>query len=209
MKQVHPINALCKDEEDQRIADACSGNSAAGEELYGYYLGLIRREARQRYLAAPELRDDTEAIASLAFVEAMHDYDAFQGVHFAAFLQSRIKGALYMAFCRTRRYLNRTSHPDQDSRAEKDCWSIYVDAQASQESHEEAVCRRESLHQAMQLLSEKEKRLLRLIYWRDMPLKKIAALLHVSPQSISKQKQRILQKLRDTLLEKGVRYAAE
>ena len=209
MKPLHPINTLGKDEEDRLIADACAEKSSAGEELYGYYLGLIRREARQRYLAAPGLQEETEAIASLAFVEAAHDYDSSQGVHFAAFLQSRIKGALYMAFCRTRRYLNRTSHPDQDSSAEKDCWSIYVDAQASQKSHEESVCRRESLRQAMQILSEKEKRLLRLIYWEDMPLKKIAAGLHVSPQYISKQKQRILQKLRDALSEKVIRYAAE
>lgn len=203
MKQAHPINALCKDEEDQLIAEACSGrNPSAGEKLYGYYLGLIRRESRQQYLAAPGLREETEAIASLAFVEAAHDYDASQGVHFAAFLQSRIKGALYMAFCRTRRYLDRTSHPDQDSSAEKDCWIIRVDARVSQESHEEAVCRRECLRQAMQILSEKEKRLLRLIFWEDMPLKKIAAGLHVSPQYISKQKQRILQKLRDALYRK-------
>lgn len=209
MKPIHRINVLDKEAEDQLIEAARTGSTGAGSQLYEYYLGLIRREARQRYLAAPGLRDETEAIASLAFVEAAHDYDASQGVHFAAFLQSRIKGALYMAFCRTRRYLDRTSHPDQDSSAEKDCWSIYVDAQAAQESHEEAVCRREILRQAMQILSEKEKRLLQLIYWEDMPLKKIAAGRHVSPQCISRQKQRILQKLRDALSEKVVQYATE
>lgn len=208
MKNVHPINALCKEEEDQLIEEARAGrNSAAGTQLYGYYAGLIRREAHQRYLSAPELREETEEIASLAFVEAVHDYDASQGVHFAAFLQSRIKGALYMTFCRTRRYLDRTSHPDQDSSAERDRWSICVDAQVSQESHEEAICRNESIKQAMQLLSEKEKKLLHLIYWEDLPLKKIAARLHVTPQCISKTKQRILQKLRDALCGTSARYA--
>lgn len=208
MKKIsYAVNALDKSAEDQLIAAARTGDPDAAAQLYGYYRGLLRREAQARYLSAPGLREETESIASLAFAEAMHDYDASRGVHFAAFLQSRVKGALYMAFCRMRRYLDRTSHPDQDSSV-KSWQSSYVAAQTAQESHEEAVCRREILRHAMQLLSEKEKRLLQLVYWEDVPLKKIAARLHVSPQYISKQKQRILQKLRDALSEKDARYAA-
>ncbi|SFT86361.1 RNA polymerase sigma factor, sigma-70 family [Selenomonas sp. GACV-9] len=192
-------NCLDKAAEDALIARAAAHDDAATSQLYTFYQGLLHKEAHQRYLAAAGLQDETEGIAALAFIEAIHSYDAARGVHFAAFLQRRVKDALYMAFCRLRRYLARTSHPDQDRTADGDFWDLLI-SPARDARDPAATCpQRLLLRQAIQRLTAKEKQLLGLIYLYELPQKTIAAQLHVSHQYISKTRKHLLSKMRQSI----------
>ena len=186
-------NHLDKAAEDALIARAAQHDAAASHQLYHYYHALLAKEAHQRYLAAAGLRDEAEGIAGLAFTEAIAAYDATRGVHFAAFLQHRVKMALYTAFCRLRRYLRRTSHPDLDCTADGSLWDLLPDSAPIPEAN---LCRRQQLRQAIHCLTAKEKAVLRLIYLYRLPHTTIAARLHITHQAISKIHRRSLQKMR-------------
>lgn len=193
---MNPCNHLDKAAEDALIARAAQHDAAASRMLYNYYQGLLAKESHQRYLAAAGLRDEAYGIASLAFAEAIAAYDATRGVHFAAFLQRRVKMALYTAFCRLRRYLRRTSHPDQDCTADGSLWDLLPDSAPIPEAN---LCRRQQLRQAIHCLTAKEKAVLRLIYLYGLPQTTIAARLHVTRQAISKLHRQSLQKMRQLL----------
>ena len=192
------MNNMSKTEEDNLIAQAAAGDEKATAILYHHYEGLLIKESRERYLAAMNLSDEAPGIARLAFYEAIKNYDATRGIHFAAYLQRQVRGTLYTEFKRQRRYLARTIHPDQTATADLNFWDIYADT-ASNQSHEETFCRRELLRQAIHLLTPAEKRLLSLIYLYELPQKQIASLLHITHQSITKAKKRLLTHLRQTI----------
>ena len=96
------------------------------------------------------------------------------------------------------RYLSRTTHPDQTATEEQTFWDVYADTSRSQ-NHEEKICHRELLRQAIHQLTPAEKRLLTLIYLYEIPQKQIASLLHITHQSITKAKKRLLTHLRQTI----------
>ncbi|SDG82172.1 RNA polymerase sigma factor, sigma-70 family [Selenomonas sp. WCT3] len=192
------MNNMNKTDEDNLIAQAASGDEKATAILYHHYEGLLIKESRQRHLAAMNLSDEAPGIARLAFYEAIKSYDATRGIYFAAYLQRQVRGTLYTEFKRQRRYLARTIHPDQTATEDINFWDVYEDTESSQ-SHEEKICHRELLRQAIHLLTPAEKRLLSLIYLYEIPQKQIASLLHITHQSITKAKQRLLKHLRQAI----------
>ncbi|MCR5438553.1 MAG: sigma-70 family RNA polymerase sigma factor [Selenomonas sp.] len=192
------MNNLSKTKEDKLIAQAAAGDEKATASLYHHYEGLLIKESRERYLAAMNLSDEAPGIARLAFYEAIKSYDATRGIHFAAYLQRQVRGTLYTEFKRQRRYLARTIHPDQTATEEQNFWDVYADTSRSQ-NHEEKICHRELLRQAIHQLTPAEKRLLTLIYLYEIPQKQIASLLHITHQSITKAKKRLLTHLRQTI----------
>lgn len=194
------MNNMNKTEEDNLIAQAATGDQDAATILYHQYEGLIIKESRERYLAAMNLSDEAPGIARLAFYEAIKNYDAARGIHFAAYLQRQIRGTLYTEFKRQRRYLSRAIHPDQTATEDINFWDVYEDTGSSQ-SHEEKICRHELLRQAIHLLTPAEKHLLSLIYIHEIPQKQIASLLHITHQSITKAKHRLLNHLRQVILQ--------
>ena len=148
------MNNLSKTDEDKLIAQAAEGNEKATAILYHHYEGLLIKESRERYLAAMNLSDEAPGIARLAFYEAIKSYDATRGIHFAAYLQRQVRGTLYTEFKRQRRYLSRTTHPDQTATEEQNFWDVYEDS---------------------------------------------ASLLHITHQSITKAKKRLLTHLHQTI----------
>ena len=84
-------------EENELIHHAQAGNQPACAQLLDAYDGLIDH-MRRRYQYTPTgklLADDALSILQLAFMEAIHDFNPSLGIHFAAFLQSRLHAALY------------------------------------------------------------------------------------------------------------------
>ena len=78
-------------EENELIALAQQGSTAACEKLLAAYAGLLKN-MRHRYAHTPTgkiLSDDMQGILHLAFIEAIHSFEPARGIHFAAFLQSR------------------------------------------------------------------------------------------------------------------------
>ena len=185
-----PVYAMNKQQEDALIRLAAADSSAM-LRLFALYQGLLRHEAGRRYLSA--LGDETEGLARLAFVEAVHDYDPERGVHFAAFLQRRVQLRLHDAAGRLRRERSRTVHPD----GAEGCPGLCSAPDSRPEGRpEETVCRREYLRQLLHWLSPAEKRLLNLLFVQDLTQLQAARSLGVTRQSISKAKEKLLRRLR-------------
>ena len=186
--------ALTKADEDALICRAVRGECTAMHEICARYRGLILSEARASYLRNAALAPEAESIASLAFLEALHDYDPRHGAPFAALAKSRVHGALYTAFRRARRDWMRTCHPEQDGTG--DCWERCAGTTRPTEAADLRLFVHGILRRTMHLLTEREKAVLSLHFFRDLTLRHIASLLETSPNAISKCKANIVRKLR-------------
>ena len=190
-----PYPALSKAAEDALIARAVRGEASAAAEMNGRYRGLIIAESRASYLRNAALAADAESIAVLAFIEALHDYDPQHGAPFAPFAKTRIHTALYTAFRRERRLWERTCHPEQDAEG-RDAWERCGGTDEPTARADQRLLLRGILGRAMHRLTEREKKILSLHYFRDLTLRRIASLLGTSAGAVSKSKANLLRKLR-------------
>lgn len=182
------------EQENALLQQAQHGNKTACEQLLAAYAGLLKKMAH-RYQHTPagrEIADDASGILQLAFMEAVQDFVPERGVHFAAFLQSRLHGAIYQAFQHTIAYSQRTAH--SATTADNTAWYDLTASPAP--SPERIICARDELAGLIRQLNAPERQLLQLIYWQELPQKSIAQKLHLSPQAISKRKKQLLTKLK-------------
>ena len=187
---------LTKAEEDAVIARAVRGEAQAMAEMYGRYRGLIVNESHATYLRSPDLASEAESIAILALIEALHDYDPKHGAPFAGFVKARIHHALYTEFRRTRRLWERTYHPEQYA-DEHDAWERCGGVENGTERADLRLLVRGILRSVMHRLTAREKEILCLHYYRDLTLRRVAAVLGTSASAISKSKANLLRKLRE------------
>ena len=197
MKQ--PITwTLDKNAEDQLISLAAQGNDSACLQLWTLYHGLLVNETHRHLRGNPEQLEEERSLSSLAFMQAVHDYDPGRNIHFAAFLQQRIRMTLYNAFRQRREDWNHTCHPDGDTEGQ-DFWEGHCGTTADTASPEAIVSRQLLLRELIRCLPAKEKRLIVLLYLLDLPQFEIAARLHVTHQAVTRLKQRMLLQLRRNL----------
>ena len=187
--------ALTKAEEDALITRAVRGEAQAMAEMHARYRGLIVSEAHASYLRNAALAADAENIAVLAFIEALHDYDPKHGAPFAGFVKARVHHALYTEFRRERRLWERTCHPEQSAEG-RDVWERCGGTEDMAERADLRLLVREILRSVMHRLTEREKEILSLHYFRDLTLRRIAMLLGTSASAVSKSKANLLRKLR-------------
>ena len=185
---------LTKAEEDAVIARAVRGEADAMAEMHARYRGLIVSEAHASYLRNAALAADAENIAVLAFIEGLHDYDPRHGAPFAGFVRARVHHALYTAFRRERRLWERTCHPEQSAEG-RDAWERCGGTE-DMAAVDLRLLVRGILHSVMHRLTEREKEILNLHYYRDLTLRRIAVLLGTSASAVSKSKANLLKKLR-------------
>ena len=131
----------------------------------------------------------------LAFIEALHDYDPKHGAPFAGFVKGRVHHALYTEFRRERRLWERTSHPEQTVDG-RDAWERCGGTENPTECADLRLLVRGLLRNVMHRLTEREKEILSLHYFRDLTLRRIAAILGTSASAVSKSKANLLRKLR-------------
>lgn len=186
---------LTKAEEDVLIARAVRGEASAAAEMHARYRGLIVSESRASYLRNAALAADAENIAVLAFIEALHDYDPKHGAPFAGFVKGRVHHALYTEFRRERRLWERTCHPEQSAEG-CDVWERCGGVEDAAERCDLRLFVRGLLRDVMHRLTEREKEILTLHYFRDLTLRRIAAQLGTSASAVSKSKANLLRKLR-------------
>ena len=116
------VPLLTKAEEDAVIARAVRGEAAAMAEMTARYRGLITAESHASYLRGSALAAEAENVAVLAFIEALHDYDAAYGPPFAGFVKARVHHALIAEFRRELRRRARTCAPQEDA-AGHEAWA--------------------------------------------------------------------------------------
>ena len=185
---------LTKAEEDAVIMRAVRGEAGAMAEMTARYRGLIVAEAYAPYLRGTSLAAEAENVAALAFLEALHDYDAQQGVPFAGFVKARVHHALIAEFRRELRRRARTCAPQEDA-AGHEAWAA-CGTVCPTERADERLLAEDILTRAMHRLTEREKEVLDLHYFRDLTLRRIAVLLGTSAGALSKSKANLLRKLR-------------
>ncbi len=183
-------------EENELITLVQQGSTAACEKLLAAYAGLLKN-MRHRYAHTPTgkiLSDDMQGILHLAFIEAIHAFEPARGIHFAAFLQSRLHGAIYKAFKNACSYGRHTAHPI--SPEDTDSMSYFDTRENQQPSPERQLLAQEKLQGILSGLNTAEKELLQLIYVRELSQKAAARLLNITPQAVSKRKQNLIAKIK-------------
>jgi len=178
-------------EENELIYHAQAGNQSACAQLLAAYDGLIDH-MRRRYQYTPTgklLTDDARGILHLAFMEAIRDFEPERGIHFAAFLQSRLHAALYKAFKQTCKYHERTAHPSAST--EEDDHDFFALQESPRPTPERYLLAREEVANLLHQLNPQEKELLQLIYAQGLPQITAARILHISPQTLNKRKKRL------------------
>ena len=188
------VPLLTKAEEDAVIARAVRGEAAAMAEMTARYRGLITAESHASYLRGSALAAEAENVAVLAFIEALHDYDAVYGPPFAGFVKARVHHALIAEFRRELRRRARTCAPQEDA-AGHETWAA-CGTVCPTERADERLLAEDILTRAMHRLTEREKEVLDLHYFRDLTLRRIAVLLGTSAGALSKSKANLLRKLR-------------
>ncbi|WP_302817057.1 sigma-70 family RNA polymerase sigma factor [Selenomonas flueggei] len=188
------VPLLTKAEEDAVIARAVRGEAAAMVEMTARYRGLITAESHASYLRGSALAAEAENVAVLAFIEALHDYDAAYGPPFAGFVKARVHHALIAEFRRELRRRARTCAPQEDA-AGHETWAA-CGTVCPTERADERLLAEDILTRAMHRLTEREKEVLDLHYFRDLTLRRIAVLLGTSAGALSKSKANLLRKLR-------------
>lgn len=183
-------------EENELIRLARQGSTAACEKLLTAYTGLLKN-MRHRYAHTPSgklLEDELQGILQLAFMEAIYAFEPARGINFAAFLQSRLHGAIYKAFKNTCSYSKHTAHPtlpDSDDR-----FAYFDSLENHHPSPERQLIAQEKLQTILKELTAAEKELLHLIYVRELPQKAAARLLNITPQAVSKRKRNLITKIK-------------
>lgn len=182
--------------ENELIRQARAGNSAACEQLLAAYTGLFKRMSH-RYSHTPAgktIAEDAMGILYEAFMNALQDFAPARGINFAAFLQSRLHGALYKNFQQTCNYQKRTVHPQApDSADNRDYFDML---ESPLPTPEQQLLLRNELASILALLNKNEKQLLSLLYLQDLPQITAARHLHISPQALNKRKQKLIAKLK-------------
>ena len=186
---------LDKTAEDQLIKLAAQGDETACLELWSLYHGLLVNETHRHLRGNPEQLEEERSLASLAFMQAVHDYDSSRNIHFAAFLQKRIRMTLYNAFRQRREDWTHTCYPDADTDGQ-DFWETYGGTTADTASPAAIVSRQLLLRALIHCLPAKEKQLIVLLYLLDLPQCEVAARLHITHQAVTRLKQRTLQRMR-------------
>ncbi len=183
-------------EENELINLAQQGSTAACEKLLAAYAGLLK-SMRHRYARTPTgkiLDDDMQGILQLAFMEAIHSFETKVGIHFAAFLQSRLHGAIYKAFKNACSYGSHTAHPTPPD--DSDSSSFFDTLENHRPTPERQLLAQDKLQTILTELTPTEKELLQLIYVRELPQKAAARLLNITPQAVSKRKQNLIAKIK-------------
>lgn len=194
----HKTYLLDKTAEDQLIEQAAHGDKAACLQILSLYHGLLINETHRHLRGSSAELEDEQSLANLVFLQAVHDYDTSRNVHFAAFLQQRIRLTLYNAFRQRREYWTHTCHPEQDSNR-PDIWERGIDRTCATDSPEALVCQRLLLRQLIRFLPAREKQLLVLLYLQDLPQTEIATRLHITHQAVTRLKQNMLRHLRQSI----------
>lgn len=169
------------------IEMACTENQNAWNELIRRYRPLVGDLSCQPHVQC--CREEAESLLWECFVEAVKTYDKKRGVPPAGWIASCLRYALWNRFKRWRRQWHHEVYPPE-----------FPDAPANADTVS-SVCRREMIQQvraALCRLSSHQRRVVEGLFFKGYSQKEMADMLHCSPQSISRTKQRsfaILKKL--------------
>jgi RNA polymerase sigma factor (sigma-70 family) len=177
---------------DQLVEDVRGGDLQAAEELLIQYLPLIR----QKVLYYGRLADYQDLLQQgrLIFLEIVKEYDSRRGVPFGAYLKEKFAWRLF--------------HYIRDELGYRNKEDLFSDVPANTVQHilathavlEPDEADWEALEEAVKRLTPKQRLVLSLFYWDELPVRDIAKTLHETPQGVRQLKARAEKHLRRSLL---------
>lgn len=169
-----------------------AGNAQAAERLLIRYLPLIR----QTVLYYGRLADYEDLLQQgrLIFLEVVKEYENGRGVPFGAYLKEKFRWRLY--------------HYIRDDLGYRDKEDLFTDVPANTIQYilathavlEPDKADWEALENAVKTLTPKQRLVLSLFYWDELPVRDIADKLHETPQGVRQLKARAEKHLRQTMM---------
>ena len=140
------------------------------------------------------MEEDAYQTASESFLKAVRDYDFSRGTPFEGYVKRKVYGDLLTWFRSVRRRWDREVTPSATESGED-----FFDLVEGDASPEASVVLRESLRQAIAVLTDRERRILQLLYVEGRTLKEVSAAVALSVKGVFSARTRILKKLRDVM----------
>lgn len=183
----------------QLVTEAQQGNQESLGEVCRRFSGLVKKQAFQHHLRP--VAEDAQAQAWVAVIEAVKAYNSLTGVPVEAYVESRVKYALWNLFKKERRRW-RTETALEIPSGSEDCVS-FVDTLADTADVAGEVERRQMFRLAVAALETLPARQrLAVLYTtvQGMKLHEAASRLGVSIQAVHSLRQRGLRALKANLV---------
>lgn len=188
---------------EQLVMAAQSSNrdETAFAEICRRFAGLVAKYAAQPHLA--RIREEAAAEGWLAVATAVRTYDRSAGVHFAGYVESRIRYAVWNLFKRERRRwqqeLSLTGNSSNDDGDEASSLLDSLTAADDVEREVEAGWTRAAVRQAIVTLPDKQRLVVDRTLLGQAHLVEVAGQLGISPQAVYNLRQRALARLKKEL----------
>lgn len=202
-------------EENELIRRAASAkDQLALSKLLIKYHPLLMAAAHDWHYR--ELGEEAQEISQLYFMDAVNTFDDTRGVPFAAFVKAKVYGGLNTFLKAEKRRREREIRPDSmgeqegEEAPETTPWdAVFLASRGNTpsgsadmsglgehiDSYEQAELRQE-VEEALRNLNQREREVVREIYFRECPAYAAARKLQLSPSRISRIKQSALKKMR-------------
>ena len=207
------MNQDLQDENDLIRRAASAQDQLALSKLLVKYQPLIMSAAHDWHYM--ELGEEAQSVAQLYFMDAVNTFDTARGVPFAAYVKNHVHGGLQTFLKAEKRRQQREVQPDgmAEHEGEEDApapWdAVFLASRGTtpsgsaelgglgehMDSYEQAELRQE-VEEALRNLTQRERDVVREIYFRDCPAYAAAQKLRLSPGRVSRIRQSALRKMR-------------
>ena len=184
----------------RQVQLAQQGDEQAFAELCLSFKSVIQRYVNQSHLQA--LREDAVAVGHLAVVQAIKSYNQTMGVPVGAYVEQRVKYAVWNLFKKERRVWQHTvsydtSVTDEDGNGEGNTWLDTIAADFDLEAAAVSTEFQVAFRRKFQALPRRQQQVLRGLL-AGLTLTAIGSQLHISPQAVHQTKIRAQNRLKLT-----------
>lgn len=183
------------------VAQSQGTGSEAFSEICRRFTGLVKKYANQPHVAG--IKEEAAAEGWLAVATAVRSFDPSGGVHFAGYVESKVRYAVWNLFKRERRCWQQEVPLTGSSSEGDEAVPGYLDtlpAAQQVEAEVEAGWLAAELRQALDALPDKQRIAIVRTIVGHARLADVAAEQGISPQAVYSLRQRGLERLRKQLL---------
>ncbi len=171
----------------QLVRNAQMGDKEAFQEICTCFTGLVKKYAHQVHLRT--ITKEAEAQGWLAVVQAVKSYDETSGVHFAGYVKSKVKFAIWNLFKKERRIWQEEQLEGGQEGEEVDSFAYLPDNTDVAGEVEDRWLSHE-LRSAIEALPDKQRQVIFKTVIGQETLANVAASLGVTTQAVYNLRQR-------------------
>ncbi len=171
----------------QLVRNAQMGDKEAFQEICSCFTGLVKKYAHQAHLRT--ITEEAEAQGWLAVVQAVNSYDETSGVHFAGYVKSKVKFAIWNLFKKERR-IWQEEQLECGQEGEDADFFIYLPDNMDVAGEVEDRWLSHELKSAMEALPDKQRQVILRTVIGQETLTNVASSLGVTTQAVYNLRQR-------------------